>query len=1117
MKRPFQPPAPSEPQGPRYWRSLDELAQTPGFKAQLEREFPAGASSLEGVDRRNFLKIMAASFALGGLGLAGCRRPEKYVLPYGKSVEGVIPGLPLYFATAMPLRRAALPLLAETHQGRPTKLEGNPSYAPLGGASSLLAQASVLDLYDPDRATAHTKNGAAIDNAAVADLLALIGQTYASSGGAGLAFLAEESSSPTRAALVRQLLRKLPKATWAEYEPVQDEPPIEAARACFGQAVKPVYRFAQARRIVSLDADFLGAEAASLQYAREFARGRRVTKPTDPMNRLYVAESNLTLTGAMADHRLRLASSHVLAFAAALTGKVTGTATFAPLTQGLDVQPRWIAECAADLLENKGASIVIAGAHQPPQVHALAYAMNAFLGNLGRTVEFVAVEPSPAIGLADLTAQIKNGDVKTLVVLGGNPAYNAPADLDWPGLQKSVPEVVRYGYYVDETSVIPSASRVHIAATHFLESWGDARAFDGTIVPIQPMILPLFNGLTELEVLARIAGEAVTDPYTIVYNAITRLAGGDPKAVFEKFLHDGFLENSASETVAVTYNPRTAEVLFRKTPKFEALSKANLEARFVADYKMDDGRFANNGWLQECPDPITKISWDNAILVSPRLAKELGVYPQGSLLQVARIEEADFSNYYENAYVGEVTLQGRKIRGPIHIQPGLSNYSIVLPLGHGRATTGRVGTGAGFSAYPLRASEAMHFAAGATIALTGERVALANTQNHWSMEGRDLIREANYDEYRENPAYVKEMGMEAETPSLLGPLGEKMSPAERAAKIPRGNSLYVTPTFDGVHQWGMSIDLNTCIGCNACVVACQSENNIPIVGKDQAVRGREMHWIRLDRYYSDGQADAAAFGGQGNRELPEDPQISLQPVACQHCELAPCETVCPVNATVHDSEGLNVMAYNRCIGTRYCANNCPYKVRRFNFFDWNQRQLDRLYLGPLGPQGMPELVQMAKNPEVTVRMRGVMEKCTLCVQRIENGKIQWKARMARENRPGDVVVPDGRIKTACQQVCPVEAIVFGNLLDAGSAISQAKAREQDYSLLGYLNIRPRTTYLGKLRNPNPKMPDYLAQPFSRIEHDHKNHPGGHEEKPEGEKSAGTGAAAGTPKRSGGLG
>jgi molybdopterin-containing oxidoreductase family iron-sulfur binding subunit len=824
------------------------------------------------------------------------------------------------------------------------------------------------------------------------------------------------------------------------------------------------------------------------------------------MNRLYVAESALTLTGSMADHRLRLPSSHMLAFAAKLASAVypQSAESFAPYSQGVDVPQAWVDACAADLLANRGGAVVVAGAHLPMAVHAMVHAINAAIGATGETVTYIPAETTPgASSLAGLATAIRGGSIKTLVILGGNPAYNAPADLDWSALQKSVPEIVRVGYYVDETSKVNPAATTQIARAHYLESWGDARAIDGTVLPIQPMILPLFGGLTDIEILARIAGEQNVDPYALVAATVTGMAGANVNVekVMARFLHDGVLEGSAQRPVTVRFNLETVRQAFGEPASVAGLNANNLEVRFVADTKMDDGRFANNGWLQECPDPITKISWDNAILISPKLGKELGIAPGGSLLQVARKEEAEFTMGKENAPVFELTIGGRKIRGPVHIQPGLANYTVVVPLGYGRSAAGHVGNGAGFNAYPLRTSEAMHFVTGAKLTNTGERMKLANTQEHWSMEGRDIIREANYEganSYQENPAYVNTIGMESHAPSNIGPVGEKMTPQERATKIPRGNSLYQTPEFDGFHQWGMSIDLNTCIGCNACVVACQAENNIPIVGKEQVMRGREMHWIRIDRYYATGDIDAEAFGGEGNKKLPadsDDPmapvQVSLQPMTCVHCELAPCETVCPVNATVHDEEGLNVMAYNRCIGTRYCANNCPYKVRRFNFFDWNQRRLDELYLGQFGDYGMPELVAMGKNPEVTIRMRGVMEKCTYCVQRIQNGKIQHKVKMAQAGRLGDVVVPDRAIKTACEQTCPVDAIVFGNILDKESAVMKAKAREQDYAVLGYLNVRPRTTYSGKLRNPNPKMPDYHALPLSRVEYDKKNVPQTH--------------------------
>ena len=1107
MKRKVHHPEPSERElnGPKYWRSLDELAATPGFKQHLEREFPEGASNLEGVDRRQFFKLMAASFALGGIGLAaGCRRPESLILPYGKSVEGIVPGLPLYFATAMPLRKSAIPLLAETHQGRPTKVEGNPSYKLHGGATSVIAQASILDLYDPDRATTHTAGGRATTVAAVHDKLAEISNTYGAAGGAGLAFLAEESSSPTRLGLVQRLKAKFPRAIWAEYEPVTEEPSASVAQAVFGANVKPLYRFAKAKRIVSIDADFLHAEGGSLYYTRDFSHGRRVASKDDEMNRLYVVESALTLTGGMADHRLRLASSHMVAFAAALATKLGAGGDLSRLTQGFDLNPQWIEACAADLTSHRGQSIVLAGAHLPDAVHAIVHAINAALGNVGQTVDLVEVPASGAASIQDLANAIKSGTVKTLVVLGGNPAYNAPADLEWAKLQKSVADVVRYGYYVDETSSVASAARMHIAGTHYLESWGDARAVDGTIVAIQPMILPLFGGLTDLEVLARIAGEATTDPYTLVYNTVTRLAGAaDPADAFRKFLHDGLLERSEYRRVNATVRADGLARLVAAAPQAPKLSQTSLEVRYIRDYKLDDGRFANNGWLQELPDPITKIAWDNAILISPRLAKDLNLHPTGDALQITRVDLGSMQQGKEMGRIAEVTINGRTIRGPIHIQPGLSNYTIVLPLGYGRKGTGHVGKGQGFDVYPLRTSDAMGVATGATLRVTEELYALANTQEHWSMEGRDIVREANLDEYKTNPKFVEAIGLEAHSPPVLGEEGKRLpgetdeaylarihSRVPNTDRLPRGNSLYATPALGGLHQWGMDIDLNTCTGCNACVIACQAENNIPIVGKDQVMRGREMHWIRLDRYYSDGQTEGGAFGGPRNREIPEDPQVSLQPMACVHCELAPCETVCPVNATVHDEEGLNAMAYNRCIGTRYCANNCPYKVRRFNFFDWNKRSLDNLYMGPAGPSGMPELAKMAKNPDVTVRMRGVMEKCTYCVQRIWQAKIAQKVKARATD---DVRVPDGAIVTACAQACPVDAIVFGDITDPNSAVSKAKARSQDYAVLGYLNTRPRTTYSARLRNPNPAMPNYdqIKTPYSRQELQSKSG-GGHD-------------------------
>jgi len=615
------------------------------------------------------------------------------------------------------------------------------------------------------------------------------------------------------------------------------------------------------------------------------------------------------------------------------------------------------------------------------------------------------------------------------------------------------------------------------------------------------MILPLFGGMNGLTLLARLLGEEVTDPYALVYRTVTQLAGGDPEKTFRQFLFEGLLKNTACPPVS-GLTPRTdaAAAITDAAPKPGVVDARRLEVRFVPDAKIDDGRFANNGWLQECPDPITRLTWDNAILVSPRLATELGIAPGRLPIQVARVEAGDFVKGTEQAHVGELQIGSRTVRGPLHIQPGLANYTVIVPLGYGRTHSGRVGNGSGFSGYALRTGDAPAVATGATLTVVpGARQALANTQGHWSMEGRELVREANVDEFIRNPGFAAAIGLEPHSPPY-DRASAGLSPAEKASEIPRGNSLYVTPKFDGLQQWGMSIDLNACIGCQACVVACQAENNIPIVGRDQVVRGREMHWIRIDRYYSDAGIAPGAFGGEGNRGIPEDPQVSLEPMACQQCELAPCEMVCPVNATVHDPEGLNVMAYNRCVGTRYCANNCPYKVRRFNYFDWNKHATDALYLGPFGHQKeMPELLKMARNPEVTVRMRGVMEKCTYCVQRIENAKILHKVKSAQAGDPGDVRVPDGGIRTACQQVCPVEAIVFGDLLDPNSAVSKAKAQPRDYAVLGYLNVRPRTTYLARLRNPNPRMPDYADLPLSRMEYNLKTY---HTREGEGGPAAG---------------
>ncbi len=703
--------------------------------------------------------------------------------------------------------------------------------------------------------------------------------------------------------------------------------------------------------------------------------------------------------------------------------------------------------------------------------------MNEALGATGKTLEYISVSDNGAASISDVADSINADKVSTLVVLEGNPVYNAPSDLKWSELQAKVSEVVRLGYNFDETSEV---SDLHINSNHYLESWGDAISYDGTILAMQPMILPLFQGLSESEVLEILISGAAKEAYSIVYDAVTAGAKISAKA-FEKFLHDGFLSDGqyAKASVSIIASAVAAAAGSAALAATKP-SASNLELRFIADPSVDDGRYANNGWMQECPDPVTKLTWDNAFLVSPNLAKELDIQSPDPMVTVVHRNPNAHSSGRQTAPVITINVNGKEITGPAHIQPGLPDYTVVVPLGYGRKVVGRIGDEAGFDAYPLRTTSGLSSVVGATVTSTGEYNQLGDTQEHWSMEGRAIIREANKDFFDKNPNFVDQMGMESHSPHVLGtdehgvnrrdsvPLQELVVAGDKN----RGQSAYVTPEFTGDHQWGMSIDLNTCTGCNACVIACQSENNIPIVGKDQVLRGREMHWIRLDRYYSAGPELERG-------EVPVNPQVSLQPMTCQHCETAPCESVCPVNATVHDDEGLNVMAYNRCVGTRYCANNCPYKVRRFNFLDWNDRDIEQLYKGPLGPKGMDELTQMSKNPDVTVRMRGVMEKCTFCLQRIQAAKID-KIVEARDS--DDIKVPDGTIKVACQQVCPADSIVFGDVSDPDSRVSKLKTLDRDYGVLAYLNTRPRTTYLAKIRNPNAMMPDYYDNPLSHLEY-----------------------------------
>ena len=1048
------PPTCPEPEfGRKYWKSLDQLAETPEFRQWAEREFPQGASEwTDPVTRRHFVKIMSASFLLGGLGLmgSGCRRPEEKIVPFTKMPENYVHGVPQFYATAMPTRGSAIPLVVKSHDGRPIKVEGNAMHPDGNGSTDRFAQASILNLYDPDRATRFTNGGNIATAAAAMDFLDRLSKEAQAGQGQGLSFLVERSNSPSRLRLQKLIAQKMPQAKWHVHEPVELDIPRQAASIAFGQPVKPYYQIDAAKVIVSLDCDFIGSEEDAPTNIRRFAQGRRLETPADVPSRLYVAEGLMTLTGFNADHRLRLATSAVGQLAAALAAEL-GVAGAAAVPKPAGVDPRWITECAKDLQEHRGQSLVVAGYRQPLAVHLLAQAMNSALGNFGKTVSFHAAPENKEGTLPELAQALNAGQVDTLVILGSNPVYTAPADLDWARTQRKAKKVVRLGASEDET--FPQCDW-HWPAAHYLESWGDALTPDGTLVPIQPLIAPLFGGLTEIEVLARIAGAGVTSAYEIVRETFAgTVKQGDVEAVWRRFLHDGFLAGSAAKPVEVKLDSAAVGAALPGL-KAGAPGGNSLELVFHRDYSLDDGRYNNNGWLQELPDPVTKMVWDNAVLISRKTAEELGV---------------------KNSDVVEISLGGRSVEGPIWVQPGLADYSLGLALGYGREKSGRVGRQVGFNAYGLRAAKGMYIASGATLRKTGKTYAFSCTQDHWSLEGRPIIREANLEQYRAKPDFAKEMKMEE--PPVVAPLYP--NPFDEAKK-------------KGLHQWGMSIDLNRCVGCSACMLACQSENNIPIVGKDQVGRGREMHWLRIDRYYSGAPAaQHNTFAVEQKQQFEkwiDDPQVVTQPMMCQHCESAPCENVCPVNATVHDNEGLNLMVYNRCVGTRYCSNNCPYKVRKFNYFDWNKRPIGQFYKGPFGHRKEDEwdLLKMIKNPDVTVRMRGVMEKCTFCVQRIEQAKIAQKVKAGAS---GDVIVPEGTFTTACAQACPAGAIVFGNLNDGNSRVSKLKQDARDYTVLEFLLTKPRLTYLARVRNPRRGMPDYYEAPLTFKEYEEHNHEG----------------------------
>jgi MoCo/4Fe-4S cofactor protein with predicted Tat translocation signal len=997
----------------KFWRTLDERADDPQFVERLHNEFPSEIEAItDPVARRTFLKLMGASLALAGV--TGCtRQPAEKIVPYVRQPEELIPGKPLFYATAMPLGGVATGLLVESHEGRPTKVEGNPLHPGSLGATDVFAQAAILGLYDPDRSQTLTNLGDIRPWSAFLGAIRAALTAQQPLKGAGLRILTESVNSPTLAAQTRDVLARYPSAKWHQWDPASRENAREGARIAFGEHIDAQYRFDQADVILSLDADFLGAGPGGLRYARDFSARRR-PEQADRMNRLYAIESMPTSTGARADHRLPMKPSEIERAAQEIDAAIrAGGAGRAGGLGGTVTQPfraaeaKWLDAVAKDLQAHRGRSLVIAGDGQPPSVHALAHAMNAQLGNAGRTVVYtqpVEAEPVNQLdSLRDLVADMAAGKVDLLVIVGGNPVYTAPADLKFADALDKVQLKVHLSLYDDETS---ERCQWQIPEAHFLESWSDARAYDGTASIVQPLIAPLYGGKSVHEVIAAMSDRPERSAYDIVREHWSKSAGAgrtsqEFEASWRRWLHDGVIADSAFAPKAVA--PRMRDVFLRP-----AAASTGIEISFRNDISILDGRFANNGWLQELPKPITRLTWDNAILVSPATAARL------------RAEGAPAFEGGEHgqivSQVVELKYRGRSVRGAVFPVVGHPDDCATVHLGYGRSRAGRVGTGAGFNANAIRTSDALAFGAGAEIVATGDKASLACVQYHHLMEGRGMVRAVTRDEFVRDPKSVHEEagggGARDETP----------------AKI---ITLYPEVKYEG-YKWGMAIDVNACIGCNACVVGCQAENNIPVIGKEQVLRGREMHWLRVDTYY---------------RGPAENPETYFQPVPCMQCENAPCEVVCPVGATVHSSEGLNDMVYNRCVGTRYCSNNCPYKVRRFNFLlyqDWDTPAL-----------------KLARNPDVSIRSRGVMEKCTYCVQRINAAKI--------DSEKEDRAVRDGEIKTACQQVCPADAIVFGNLNDPNSRVASLQAETRNYSLLGDLNTRPRTTYLAAVRNVNPEL------------------------------------------------
>ena len=1016
----------------KFWRSSADLEQNASMLHISKPEFMPGVDEApSGASRRQFIQLMGASMALAGL--SSCRRPVEKILPFSDKPEEIIPGVPMYYATAMPFRGTLLSLLVESHEGRPTKIEGNPDHPVAQGASSIFEQASILNLYDPDRSKVILQNRSESDW----DTFISVAQGLLRNGtDSPIAVLSAPTSSPTVQALRGQLAQAFPRLKWITYSPEGDEPGAMGMQMAYGQSLRPWYHFDQASVIVSFDADFLSSTDRNFTHnARSFAKGRKLTSPDDTMSRLYAVESAFSVTGASADNRLRLRSSQIAEFVAGVAVHLE-----VPGIQGRGgsfVDHPYAREIANDLRRAGSSGVVVAGDTQPPEVHAMCAAINQVLNAVGNTVSLLDTgEPAKvpqSEEIRGLISDMRNGSMDALIMIGVNPIYDLPGELDFASALPFVETSIHMGSHVDETAV---ASTWHIPMSHYLEAWGDGRAYDGTLSVIQPLIAPLFDSKSEIELLHVLGTGIEMAGYDLVRARWEDVISGDFEAGWNRVLHDGFLADSQFDTVL-------PEINFTASGAAVSIGDNELEVVFQLDSKVLDGRFSNNAWCQELPDPVTKVVWDNVAIMSRQTAEDLGV-------------EVRYKEGKHYADVIALTVNDNTVEIPVWIVPGHADGSIKLTLGYGRElpterrlrgkhifdldhytdiyNKGAISNGVGVNVASLRTPTTMKVAVGASVTPVGRRELVVTTQDHGYMEGRPLYRMATLDEYKEHPEFAVDAvhtlpGGEAwdEYPTLW----EDNHPSKQPA-------IKDNPYYE--NQWGMVIDLNACTGCSVCMVACQSENNVQVVGKTEVGRGREMHWIRMDRYY---------VSEEGNED---NPMMVSQPLPCMHCENAPCESVCPVAATVHSPDGTNQMIYNRCIGTRYCANNCPYKVRRFNFFNWTKT--------------LPVEVQMTQNPNVTVRSRGVMEKCSFCIQRIRRANI--KSNIEKTS------IKDGDVLTACQQACPTGAIVFGDINDPASMVSQYRANDRRYEMLAELNTKPRTSYLGRVRNPNPELEGVTA-------------------------------------------